>query len=147
MRVRDIVIGTRGDEQLPCVVLVVGERLGLIVEKECESALEPAGDVGMRPLPRPPLREGSNLRQVVAIGQFFEKQVGQRCGGLADGESRMPAALDHGDAPASLSEGERAQGAREPGAHDCDVHVDGERHEEGNDAEVCSQVEQDTSGR
>ena len=47
----------------------------------------------------------------------------------------------------AFSECERAQCAGEPGAHDCDIHVDGERHEEGNEAKAFSQVEQDTSGR
>ena len=87
MRVGDVVVGTGGDQQLPGVIRVVRESLVESMEEEREPALEAAGDVRMRPLPRAPLRERADLRQVVAIGELFEQQIGQRRRRFADGES------------------------------------------------------------
>ncbi len=116
------------------------------MKEEGESALEAAGHVGPRPLPRAPFRERADPRQVVAIGELFEEQVGQWRRGLADREPRMTAALDEGDAPPALPECERAQGAGEPGADDRDVRVDGKRHEADIEAGRAAQCAQITCG-
>ena len=87
--------------------------------------LRPQATSGRARCQVPHFENGPDLRQVVAIGQLFEQQVGQRRRRLADGEPRMPAAFDEGDAAPALPERERAQRAREAGADDGDVDVDG----------------------
>ena len=94
------------------------------MEEEGEAALEPAGDVRSRALPRAPLRERADARQIVAIRQLLDQQVGERRGRLADGEARMTAAFDQRDAAAPLAKRERRQRAGESRADDGDVGVD-----------------------
>ena len=87
----------------------VGKQLGRAVEQKREAALQSARDVRPGPLPRAPFRERPNPRKVVAIGELLQQQIGERRRRLADGESRMTAALDQRDAPASLAEREGRQ--------------------------------------
>ena len=42
----------------------------------------------------PHFENGANPRQIVAIRELLDQQIGERRGGFADGESRMAAALD-----------------------------------------------------
>ncbi len=139
MRIGHLVVGARRDEQLARVVSAVGESLSQTMEEECEPSFEAAGHVRPRALPRPPFREGPDLRQVVAIGQLFEQQVGQGRRGLANGEPRMAAAFDEGNATPAPPERERTQCAGEPGAHDRHIHVERERHEPANEAKEPAQ--------
>ena len=124
VRVGDLVVRARRDQQLPLAFGVVGERLARAMEEEGEAALQAARDVRSRPLPRAPLRERPDPRQVVAVRQLLEQQVGQRRGRLADGEARVAAAFDQRDAPAALQQRERRQRSAEAGADDGDVGVD-----------------------
>ena len=57
MRVADLVVRARGDQQLPRVLAIVGEALAGLVEEEREAAFQAAGDVGTCALPRAPFRE------------------------------------------------------------------------------------------
>ena len=54
-----------------------------------EAALEAVPNIRALLLPRTPLREWQQLRQVMAAGQVFKKKIGQRRGRFADGEARM----------------------------------------------------------
>ena len=72
----------------------------------------------------PHFENGANPRQVVAVRQLLEQQVGERRRRLADGEARMAAAFDQHDAPAAPAQRERGERAGEAGADDGDVGVD-----------------------
>ena len=124
MRVADLVVRARGDQQLARVIAIVGEALAGAMEEEREAALETAGDVRTCPLPGSPFRERPDARQIVAIGDFLEQQVGQRRGRLADRESGMAAAFDQRDAQPATPQRQRGQRSGEPGADDGDVGVD-----------------------
>src|SRR5437763_10755007 len=90
---------------------------------EREAALQSTGDIRTRALPRAPLREHANLWQVVRVGQLLEEQIREGSGRLADGESRMPAALDENGALPAAAECERHERSGEAGADDGDVGV------------------------
>ena len=79
---------------------------------EGEAALEAAGYVGMGLLPGSPLCQGTNGGEIVAGGEVFEQQIGERGGGFADDHARMPAALDEDDgvAEAARDHGEERAG-------------------------------------
>src|SRR5580704_15747141 len=111
VHVADLVMRAGRDEQLALVLPGVSKGLTGTMEKEREAALEATGHVRARTLPRPPLRKHTDSRQLVAIGQFLEQQVGQRRGRLADRESWMAAALDEHDPPSPPFQTECRQGA------------------------------------
>ena len=114
MRVRDLISWAGRHQELAAVLMVVGKRLTRAMEAKGEAALQASGDIRPRALPCPPLREGTDARHSVSIGQLFEEQIGQGCGRLADGESRMSPAFDHRDAPPASHQRERDERAREP---------------------------------
>ena len=93
----------------------------MVIERE--AAFQSARNVRTRPLPRAPLREHANLRQVVLVGKLLEQQVRERSRRLTDREARMPAAFDEDDALAATAEGERHERSGESGADDGDVGV------------------------
>ena len=103
---------------------VVRERRAGLMEEEREAALQAARDVRTRPLPRAPLRERANPRQIVAVRQLLDQQIGERRRGLADGEARMAAAFDERDALSPLEQRERRERSGEARADDGDVGVD-----------------------
>ena len=117
------------------------------MEEEGEAALQAARDVRPRPLPRAPLRERSDPRQIVAVRQLLEQEVGERRGRLADGEARVTAAFDQRDAPAALQQRERRQRSAEAGADDGDVGVDAGDGCERHACARCSPAEHAVSGK
>ncbi len=124
VRVGDGVVGARRDDQLTRVRGGVLEAPIEIVAEEREPALEAAGDVGIRRAPRPPLRERADPRQIPAIRQLLEHEVGDRRRRFADREARMPAALEQRHRAALPAEDQRGQRPGEAGADDRDVGVD-----------------------
>ncbi len=92
------VVRARGHEELPRVLGPVGEGPVPLVAEEAEPALQPAGQLRIRPLPGPPFGERADARQVVTIGQLLDQQVRQRRRRLADREAGMAAPFeqDHG---------------------------------------------------
>ena len=124
MCIGNLVVRAGSDEQLTAMRAVVDESLSVLMEEEGEPAFETACDVVAHSLPGAPFRERSHLRQVVAVGQLFEQEIGQGRGGLADREPRMATPLDEGDTPSSLPQRERAERAGESRADDRDVDVD-----------------------
>ncbi len=51
VRVGDRIVRAGGNEQLPLVIVGVGELLSRLVKEKGEAALEAAGDLGAKPLP------------------------------------------------------------------------------------------------
>ena len=78
MRIGDVVVRARRHQQLPLVVGAVCERVATLVEEKREPALQTAGDIWTRPLPGAPLGERANPRQIVAVRQLLEQEVGER---------------------------------------------------------------------
>src|SRR5204863_10182632 len=70
VRVADLVVRACGDHQLPLVRVVIRERFAGPMKIESEAALQAAGDLWPRALPRAPFGEHANLRQFVRVGQF-----------------------------------------------------------------------------
>ena len=93
------------------------------MEIEREAAFEAARDIRAPTLPRAPLREHADPRQVVVVAELLEQQVRERRGRLADGKPRMPPALDEDDALAAPAQGERHERPGKPGADNRDVRV------------------------
>ena len=58
-------------------------------KKNVNPRLRPHATSGSARCHVPPLRERPDARQVVAVRELLEQKVGQRRGGLADGESRV----------------------------------------------------------
>ena len=121
VRVADVIVRARCHQQLPRMLAIVRERLAEAVEVEREPALEAAADIRARSLPRAPFREHADLRQVVAVGELLDQQVGQRRRRFADGEARMASALDQHDAFSRAPQAQRHQRPGESGADDGDV--------------------------
>ncbi len=71
VRVGDLVLGARGDEQLVRAVGGRGERLSEAMAVEGEASLEPAGDPGMPPLPASPRGERARRRRARSGGRGF----------------------------------------------------------------------------
>ena len=124
MRIGDGIPRARRHQQL-----VVALRLtpGLVMIKS-EAALESASQLGVGFPPRPPLTQRQESRQVVTGRQLFEQKVRQRRGRLADGESRMFAALQQDDrfAQAPRDHGEQRTGKARP--DDGDIVIRPHRH-------------------
>ncbi len=134
VRVGDRVVRAGRDQQLTRVRRRVLEGAIEIVAEEGEPALEPAGHVGVRRAPGPPLGERPQARQVPAVGELLEHQVGDRRGRLADGEARMPAAFEQRDGPALPAQDQGGQRAGESRSDDRDVGVDGVPRDQGHAA-------------
>ena len=124
MRVADLVVRARGDQQLARMVAIVRESFAGTMEQEGEPAFETAGDLRALPLPGAPLRERPDARQIVAIGDLLDQQVGERRGRFADGEPGMTSALDERDAHPATPQRQRGQRPGESGADDGDVDVE-----------------------
>src|SRR5262245_4280879 len=99
MRVCDAVMRAGGDEEFIVAGRVAGPPLAESMMIERKSAFEAAGDPGMGALPRAPLGEWRNLRQVVASRQFVEKQIGEWRGGFSYDKAGMPVPLQQHDGP------------------------------------------------
>ena len=76
--IRHAVVRTRGHQQLVVAVRRGLPRLAEGVMVEREAALQPASHFRMRRLPGSPFCQGSDLREMVAPGEFLKKQIGQR---------------------------------------------------------------------
>ena len=124
MRIGDLVMRARRHQQLPLMIGVVRKCGARLVEEKREPALQAAGDVRTRALPRAPLGERPNPRQIVAVGELLEQEIGERCRGFPDGESRVAAPLDEHDAPPSFDQRERSERPGEARSHDRDVGMD-----------------------
>ena len=79
VRIGDLVVRARRDEQLTRVRAVVDESLFVLMKEKREPSFETARDVGARSLPRAPFRERSHPWQVVSVGELFEQKVGEGC--------------------------------------------------------------------
>src|SRR5438477_12752048 len=93
------------------------------MEIEREAALQAAGDIRPRALPRPPLRKHANLRQVVRVGELFEQQIREGSRRLADDKPRMPATLDENHALAAPPQRKRHQRSGKSGTDDRNIGV------------------------
>src|SRR6266581_6701634 len=105
------------------MIWIDGEGLVELVMIKSEPAFQAARDFGMRALPTAPLGERQQRRQSVALRQFFEEQVRQRRGGLANGETRMFAALDQGDRASQSPRDHRDERTGKAGADHRDVEA------------------------
>ena len=72
-------------------------------------------------LPAAPLREWPQRRQIIALGQLLEEEVGERRGRLADDHARMGASLDENNGPAQTARDHRQQRAGESGSNNRNV--------------------------
>jgi hypothetical protein len=88
-----------------------------------EAALQPAHHVGVRATPRAKRAERPQPRQVVAIGQLFDQHAGERRRGFANGEARMPAALEERHAQPQPPRDHREDRAAEARPDDDEVEV------------------------
>jgi hypothetical protein len=122
--VADFITRTRGHQELVGAIGFVGERVAKSMEEEREASLEPTRHIRAFALPRPPLRERSDSRQPIAIGQLLQQQVGQRCRRFADGKSGMAPTFDHDDSTACLAKTQSSQRSGKPGSDNGDVGVD-----------------------
>ena len=93
--------------------------------------LSSSGQPGTPSPPRPALLEYTALRQVTAIGEFLDKQIGERRGESADGESWMFLTLDKDQVASSPSQGQSHQRTGESGTDDHHVGIDVLDREEG----------------
>jgi len=100
VRIGDLVVRTRGHQQLTVVSGAVLKRPIELVMEEAEAALQAAADVWIRALPRAPLREWPQARQIVCVRQLLDEKVGQRRRRLANRETGMPSAFDQQDGSA-----------------------------------------------
>jgi hypothetical protein len=104
VHVRDLVMRTRSNHQLSLAIVILPECPARLMEEEREPTLQPARHIGPHSLPGAPLRERPDPRQVVAIGEFLDEEIGERRGRLPDGEARVAAAFGEDDAPSTLEE-------------------------------------------
>ncbi len=77
MGVRDLVIRGRGDEELTPTVGVRRERLSRLMRVEREAPLQTDGEVWIRALPGAEAGERFEGREVVLVGDLFQKEVSQ----------------------------------------------------------------------
>ncbi len=145
MRVSDVVVRTRGHEQLPIVCVGILERAIEFVMEEAEAALEAAADVGIRASPRAPFRERAQPREIVGVGQLLDQEIGERCGGFSNRKPRMASTLDEQDGSSAPAQRHRRQRTGEAAADDHHIGV-ASRPRDGH-ARTSSQLAQTTGGR
>ena len=97
--VGNLVVGARRDEELVAPVCVAAKALSALVRVEREAALQATPDFRVAALPRPPRGQGPDARQVVALRELLEQEVGERRGGLSNREARMRSPFDEDDGP------------------------------------------------
>ena len=121
MRVRDCVVRTRRDKKLPLMVVVVMESTVEVMVEKGEATLQTARDDWVLTLPGSIFCERKELRQIIASGEFFEQQVGERRGRFSDGKPRMFAAFEQNHGKPEPTGDHRDQRAGETGADDGEV--------------------------
>ena len=100
MSVGDLVIWARGDKQLLASIRRGCYWMIEIVMIEGKTALKSAGYLGIGSLPASPLCQWPECRQIVAMSQFLEQQVGQRSGRFSDHDSGVFPFVDQHDGAA-----------------------------------------------
>src|SRR6478609_6320379 len=121
MRVRYHIVRARRDEQPLRLETAVLERLSRMVSVEREAALEPAANVWVVLEPSAVRREAIAVRQTVSSREPLQRQIGERCCRLADGEPRMYSALQQYHVVPEDREDARHESTREPTAYNGDV--------------------------
>ena len=121
VRVGDLVVRARGDEELVLPVRGVRERPSLRAVEEAEPALQAAAHLRVCAPPGAPLRERQEAGKRIARGELLEQEVRERRRGLADREARMRAFFEKKDGEAEPSRHEREERAGEAGPDDRDV--------------------------
>ena len=119
--VGDGVRGTRGDEEFAGAIRGVGPAGSGRVVVEGETAFEPAANVRVGGLPAAPLGEGLEGRQMIALGQFLQDEVGDGRRGFADDEAGVALALDEENAKVELARDLREDRPGEPAANNGEV--------------------------
>src|SRR5436190_19501467 len=103
------------------------ERMIQPVMKKREASFQSAHDFRMRLLPCSPFGEWMNVRQVVTLAKFFQKQVRQRSRRFANNKTRMFAAFEQYDRAAKLARDHGDQRTSEARANhgnvECALHV------------------------
>ena len=117
VRVGNAIMRRRSDQKLTLARSVVREFPPRFVMIKREAALQPAGDLRMALLPGAPLGEGAHGRQIVAVAQFFEDEVGQRRGRFSDGEARMFSLFQEHDRAALPPRNHGGERPSKPGAN------------------------------
>src|ERR1051325_10664650 len=122
VRVGDVRIRARGDEQALRAQPVIGKGPAGVMAIKREAALETASQLGEARDPAAVRREVIAVVQAVAPREALEREVGERRARLADREARVRAALEQDDVVPLYGQDPREQGARERRADDCHEH-------------------------
>ena len=91
----------------------------MIIERE--SALQTDGEFGEILLPLAVFGKGTEKREIVIFSQALKEQIGERSGGLADGEARMGAALEQEHRFSEAAKDHAHDGAGETGTDDDEI--------------------------